>query len=156
MKNKNIQEIVISQDDIGINRLIHNLDKKMFKVIIKKLDELNISQIQSLVIIYLYTFQDKDVFQIDLEKEFGLTNPTMTASIKSMITKDMVIKEKSKQDGRYYNLSLTEKGKELFPKCEQIYFDIDQLFSNILEEEEIIIFKEISNKILKKLEIYSL
>lgn len=42
----------------------------------RQLSQLNLSNIQALVIIYLSN-NDGEVFKRDLEKEFGVSNPTM-------------------------------------------------------------------------------
>ncbi|HGL6268595.1 TPA: MarR family winged helix-turn-helix transcriptional regulator, partial [Enterococcus faecium] len=90
----------------------------------------------------------KENYQIDLERAFGLSNPTMTASIKSMIQKKLLFKEKSKRDGRYYILSLTDAGMDLYQKCYEIYNTLEIEVDNILTFEEQETFKKIANKIL--------
>lgn len=139
---------VLRKDEIGVVRTIHDLDKILYSKITKKFECLGISHIQGLVIIYLTTYKDKENYQIDLEKEFGLSNPTMTASIKSMIQKKLLFKEKSKRDGRYYILSLTDAGMDLYQKCYEIYNNLEIEVDNILTFEEQETFKKIANKIL--------
>lgn len=46
----------------------------------RQLSQLNLSNIQALVIIYLSN-NDGEVFQRDLEKEFGISNPTMAVYV---------------------------------------------------------------------------
>ncbi|WP_201346516.1 MarR family winged helix-turn-helix transcriptional regulator, partial [Lactobacillus nasalidis] len=76
------------------------------------------------------------VFWHDLEKEFGVTNPTMTVSIKSMQKKGLIDKVKSEKDGRYYRLLLTETGKKLYPKCMAVYTEVEAMCDSILTNEE--------------------
>ncbi len=139
--------IVLQEDNIGIVRSIHNLDKHVLKMINKKLGELDISHVQGLIIIFLFNNMEKEIFQKDLEKEFGLSNPTVTASIKSMGTKSLVVKTKSNDDGRYYTLTLTEKANELAPKCSEIYENLEMLIRQKLNPQEILIFSEVISKI---------
>ncbi|EMW5871166.1 MarR family winged helix-turn-helix transcriptional regulator [Enterococcus faecium] len=139
---------VLRKDKIGIVRTIHDLDKILYSKITKNFEFLGISHIQGLVIIYLTTYKDKENYQIDLERAFGLSNPTMTASIKSMIQKKLLFKEKSKRDGRYYILSLTDAGMDLYQKCYEIYNTLEIEVDNILTFEEQETFKKIANKIL--------
>ena len=86
---------VLSHEHLTLSRMIHNLDKIEFSLINNGLKQLNLSNIQSLIIIYLTNKTNSEVFQKDLEKEFGVTNPTMTVSIKSMIKKDLLWRSRS-------------------------------------------------------------
>lgn len=139
--------IVLTTENLSVSRLIHNLDKVELSLLNNKLKDIGLSNIQALVIIYLSDNINQEVFQKNLEKEFGVTNPTMTVSLKSMQAKGLIVKEKSKVDGRYYRLVLTTKGKNLYPKCISIYTEIDALHRTILSKEEI----EFLSQILPKL-----
>lgn len=144
---------VLSANNLGLSRLIHNLDKIEFSILTTKLSEINLSNIQSLTIIYLSN-TDQEIFQRDLEQEFGVTNPTMTVSIKSMQKKGLIDKEKSSKDGRYYRLLLTEKGQHLYPKCMAIYSEIEAMYDNILTAEEEALYLKLTNKLIDGLKSY--
>ena len=83
--------IVLTTENLSVSRLIHNLDKVELSLLNNKLKDIGLSNIQALVIIYLSDNSNQEVFQKNLEKEFGVTNPTMTVSLKSMQAKLVVI-----------------------------------------------------------------
>lgn len=143
-----IDDIIFSQKNLGFSRIIHDLDKVMFRYLTDRLDVLDISHIQALVIIYLMKNKEKDNYQKEIETTFGLTNPTLTVSIKSMEKKDLIIRKKSMKDGRYYNLNLTSKGESLYESCCDIYISIQKEFEKILSKEEEEKFREIAEKIM--------
>ena len=91
--------IVLQHENIGIIRTLHNLDKVILKVINERLGVLNVSHVQALILIFLSEHIGEEIFQKNLEKEFGLSNPTVTASVKSMEAKGLVKKVKSQKDG---------------------------------------------------------
>lgn len=139
--------IVLQHENIGIIRTLHNLDKVIFKVINERLGVLNVSHVQALILIFLSEHIGEEIFQKNLEKEFGLSNPTVTASVKSMEAKGLVKKVKSQKDGRYYILSLENKGMQLAPKCNTIYEEIESQLKELLTNEQLIVLNDIDKKI---------
>ena len=139
--------IVLQHENIGIIRTLHNLDKVIFKVINERLGVLNVSHVQALILIFLSEHIGEEIFQKNLEKEFGLSNPTVTASVKSMEAKGLVKKVKSQKDGRYYVLLLENKGMQLAPKCNTIYEEIESQLKELLTNEQLIVLNDIDKKI---------
>ena len=139
--------IVLQHENIGIIRTLHNLDKVILKVINERLGVLNVSHVQALILIFLSEHIGEEIFQKNLEKEFGLSNPTVTASVKSMEAKGLVRKVKSQKDGRYYILSLENKGMQLAPKCNTIYEEIESQLKELLTNEQLIVLNDIDKKI---------
>lgn len=85
-----------------IKRVIENLDS------IKRLD--NISGTNGFIIVFIYKSKE-DVYQKDIEKEFGITRSTASNIISLMEKKNLVIREKVEDDARLKKLSLTEEAK---------------------------------------------
>lgn len=139
--------LVLQDDNIGIVRTLHNLDKVIFKVINEKLSILKVSHVQALILIYLSEHLSEEVFQKNLENEFGLSNPTVTASVKSMESKGLIKKTKSQKDGRYYTLTLENDGMLLAPKCNDIYEEIETNLRASLTSSQLDMLNEISLRI---------
>lgn len=139
---------VLSQKDLMLTRLIHNLDKSEFAILNRDLQKLSLSNIQALVIIYLTNNENRETFQKNLEIEFGVTNPTMTVSLKSMISKGLIIKTKSISDGRYYSLHLTSVGKEMYEKCMSVYNNIEKINKSILNDKEEQEYRRLTQKLI--------
>lgn len=148
MDNDNL---VLRQTNLGISRLIHDLDKVDFQLINNHLSKYKLSNIQALSIIYLFNNEEHEVVQRDLEKEFGVTNPTMTMSLKSMQKKGLIIKTQSQKDKRAHSILLTEMGKKLYPQCLATYTEIEATYQSILSKDEQQKFITIANKILHAL-----
>lgn len=145
------EDLVLSNTHLGVTRLIHNLDKENYRLLTKRLSKINVSHTQALVIIYLHAHRDRDVYQVDLEQAFGVKNSTMTISIKSMIIKGFVHKERSNKDKRFFSLSLTDAGKQIYPFCTSVYAEVDAMYSSFLDPEEEKVFRTLSRKIAQKL-----
>ena len=86
-----------------IKRVIENLDS------IKRLD--NISGTNGFIIVFIYKSKE-DVYQKDIEKEFGITRSTASNIISLMEKKNLIIREKVDDDARLKKLSLTEEAKK--------------------------------------------
>lgn len=142
-----MDNLVLQHENIGIVRTLHNIDKVIFRTINEKLAVLKVSHVQALILIFLFEHTGEEVFQKTLEKEFGLSNPTVTASVKSMEAKKLVKKIKSVKDGRYYALILENSGKELAPKCSEIYEEIENGLKKILTTEQLECLSELNSKV---------
>lgn len=110
-----------------IKRIIENLDS------IKKLE--NISGTNGFIIVYIYKSKT-DVYQKDIEKEFGITRSTASNIISLMEKKNMIIREKVDNDARLKKLVLTDLAKEY---AKDVINDLKQfekrLTNNISEED---------------------
>ena len=129
-------------------RMVHELDKDLLKAINQKLLPLEISQTQALFIIYMGYYTAEPVYQRALEKKFGLTNPTVTASIKSLVNKGVVHREQDPNDGRYFRLSLTEYGQSLYEPCIDAFLEVNAATDERLTEEERRQFLAIMKKLI--------
>ena len=131
-----LELILNTNEEELISRMIHHADKIILKEQQEHLSVINVSQAQALFIIYLAYHENEVVYQNMLEKAFGLTNPTVTASIKSLIKKDIIYREKDPDDGRYYRLYLSDHGKELVEDCADAFIVSNIKVSQKLTPEE--------------------
>lgn len=65
---------------------------------------------------YLADHADDDIYQRDLEKEFGLSRSTTSKMLALMEAKGLVQREKVLSDDRLKKITLTEKSKQLAAK----------------------------------------
>ena len=63
-------------------------------------------------------------------------NPTVTASIKSLVNKGIVRREQDPDDGRYFRLYLTDYGKSLYEPCVDAFLETNAAIDSRLTEEE--------------------
>lgn len=92
---------------------------------------------QVLVISYLFNHEKDMVTQKTLEDCMHLSNPTITVLIQNMCKKGLIHRTKVPEDGRKYELTLTEKTKDI---CAQAFTEMvgeeQRVFSGITQEEK--------------------
>lgn len=71
------------------------------------------------VILYLAENEGKDIFQKDLEKQFGISRSTTSKMLARMEHEGLVGREKVASDDRLKKLVLTPKSKELALKASE-------------------------------------
>lgn len=82
------------------------------------------------------TMAGEEVFQRDIEREFGIRRSS-AASILSRIEKDgFIIRVGDSSDGRLKRIILTEKGRQLHLRLEQNIIRLEQTISEGMSEEE--------------------
>lgn len=144
------EETILSTSSSLLVRTVHDLDKLVFKRIADVLDPNGLSQTQALFIIYLGYNTDEAVYQSKLEKAFGLSNPTVTASIRSLVKKGVIYREQDKHDGRFFQLFLTDYGKTLYAPCIEAFQQADEMFGELLSPEEVETFRHLIQKLLQR------
>ena len=98
------------EEKIGfeIRRLDHMLGRNMqAHVRAAGIDEVTL--MHGWIIRYLYTNQDKDVFQKDIEQYFSIGRSTVTNIIQLMERKGYIARESVEHDARLKKVVLTEK-----------------------------------------------
>lgn len=91
--------------------------KKHFDNSLIKQEFEKVSGTHGWVILYLAENEGKDVYQRDLEKQFGISRSTTSKMIAQMEQQGLVGREKVASDDRLKKLVLTEKSKELAQKA---------------------------------------
>ena len=112
---------------------LHRVDRMMGRnleihVKEKGIDEL--TMIHGWFLRYLYENREKDIFQKDIEKQFGFCRSSITNIIQTMEKKGYLKREAVKQDARLKKVLLTEKGNKEHQKMAAL---IDQLNEKTLK-----------------------
>ena len=102
----------------------------------------NISGSNVFIIVYLYKNEDKDLYQKDIEHEFGMTRSTVSSIISLMEQKNLIIREAVNGDARLKKIALTDVARK---------YAIDVI--NDLDNFEKKLSKNMSNEELESLEI---
>lgn len=88
------------------------------------------------IIRFLSDHEDRDVYQKDLEAEFGITRSTASKVIRLMEQKGLVKRQGVLHDARLKKLTLTDKSRELSREMHQIGDAMDcRLLSGFAPEE---------------------
>ena len=100
--------------DIGLElRRLNNLTKRYLDNHTNKKIIDSITGTNGWIIGYLADRDGQDVFQRDLERQFGITRSTASKVINLMVQKGLVQRESVPQDARLKKLVLTQKAREV-------------------------------------------
>lgn len=136
--------------EFHLGKAIHELDNLIYRNMLAQGREYGYDQITVMngwIVKYLTLNEDKDIFQKDIENEFGITKSTVTGIIKLMEKKGFIERVSVPRDARLKKLVLTDKGREYEATMEtQIRLD-EQKFRENITDEEFEIFIRVLNKI---------
>lgn len=90
----------------------------------------------SWIICYLAENENRDVFQRDIEKEFGITRSTASKVIDLMEQKELVERQKVPHDARLKKLVLTEKSRQLAESIAKDKENLEATLTKGFTEEE--------------------
>ena len=144
--NKDIQ-ILTSEHNGLIGNLIHELDKKTLTVYNTALKEFNITFQQAMIILFIYVSKE-EIYQKDIEKQMGLTNPSVTALMRNMISKDFVYTIQSIKDARYFHLHLTPKSLSMVDEIASKIIKTNKILLAPLSKEEVVTLQRLLCKLL--------
>ncbi len=97
---------------------------------------LDLTHSQAHVLMHIICSKDKDVTQRDIEKKFGLSNPTVTGILKRLEAKGFVTRRVSENDNRYKIISITDKSKDIYATVKKsIQSSEDRLFDKMDDNE---------------------
>lgn len=97
-----------------IARMIWQLSNTLVKNRNRKLYALDLTSVQTEVMVFLLKNMDKEeINQLDIQEHLMLTNPAVTGILKRMEEKDLIERLQSAKDARYNNIKPTQKGFEL-------------------------------------------
>ena len=107
----------------------------------------NISGSNVFIIVYIYKNKDHDIYQRDIEKEFGMTRSTVSSILKLMEQKNLLTRENVDGDARLKKILLTEIAEECAIDVIKALDDFEKKLSKNLTKEELSSFSNIMGKI---------
>jgi DNA-binding MarR family transcriptional regulator len=102
----------------------------------KYLAEYGLSFSQFAILKYLMLREGTPIRQVDIEKFFLLSNPTVTGILNNLEKKDLIERRPNPDDGRSKLIVLTEKARAFDPQLDAIREKLDENFTHMLTEEE--------------------
>ena len=118
--------------------------KNYLRLFRKNIKQYNLTESQALCLI---SIPFNGISQTRLSHNLSLNISTVSRNLSHLIKVDLIIKKKSNQDIRSYNISLSDKGKKIYTKINK---SIDNDFYNIctkLDSNERDLFIDLLNKI---------
>ncbi len=111
----------------------------------------HISLSSSCILSYLHSHNDCDVYQRDLEREFGVRRSTMSKVLSSLEQKGYIKRVSVDTDRRLKKITLTEKAFCIADKIKSNSEDLEKKMIQSISEDELKIFKQTLEKIKQNL-----
>lgn len=140
-------------DDFFISSEINDIRQEMMSRSNKVLAEYGITLRQVLVLAYLELHPHDTVTQKTLEDRMHLSNPTVTALIRTMMNRGWVYRKQEASDNRKYRLFMTQKAKDTLPRCHASSMAMDRSFYRDFTPHELETLKNLLHKIKKNLDL---
>lgn len=133
-----------------IGKIVHELDNLLYRNMValgKKYNYDQVTVMNGWILRYLSMNEDKEIYQKNIENEFGITKSTVAGIIKLMEQKGFIQRISVPQDARLKKLMLTDKGREYEEKMEHQIQQYDQSLKKNITEEEMKVFLRVIDKI---------
>ena len=141
------------KNDIGV--LIRRIDNRIVKDVNKNLTRFNLTATQEKVLWVIFRLQEhkKNIFQKDIEKELGLSNPTVTGIVKRLEEKELIKRISSSEDARCKCLTLSDKGLGLINECMDFGVNyIEKKLTKNMTKDELHTLKTLLNRVLDNMD----
>ena len=120
-----------------INILSHKIKRRIGKVAL----EYGISSMQAKILGFIYNNSpNMDIFQKTIEEEFDIRRSSVTSVLTLMEKNELIKRVSVSEDARLKKIILTDKGIEVKKLVYKEVIEIEKTISNILSDEELDIF----------------
>ena len=135
-------------DRIGI--LIRKAALELEKTALSSLSEYDMTLTQYKIIVYLYNAPPMSTRQVDLERAFSMTNPSVTSVLNTLEKKDLICRTENAEDRRSKVISLTQKALDLRDELDVAGDRLEEAFTKNLSSAERSKMISLLTKLLKK------
>lgn len=111
----------------------------------------NYSGTQERTLHFLLTRDDCDIFQKDVEEEFGLRPPTASGLLKSMEQSGLILRVPVEQDARLKKIILTDKALQYKNSVLVDLEAFERELASGINEEDLIVFDRVIEKMISNL-----
>lgn len=103
------------------------------------------------IIGFLWHNRDKDVFQRDIEKEFGIRRSTATRLLQLMESNGLITREQVMSDARLKKIILTQKAVEMEQEIHKVIDSFEEQLAQAFTPEEEEEFRRLLGKLNARL-----
>ena len=135
-------------DRIGI--LIKKVSLELEKTALSVLSPYDMTLTQYKIIIYLYSSPQISTRQVDLERAFSMTNPSVTSVLNTLEKKDLICRTENAEDRRSKVISLTQKALDMRDELNAAGERLEEAFTKNLSPAERSKMISLLTKLLKK------
>ena len=104
------------EERIHVGHQVHRIDRSISKLLEMRVKEEGLDEIALMhgwILRYLYEHQDKEIYQKDIEKYFGICRSAVTNIIQTLEKKGYICRASVANDARLKKVMLTEKGPKV-------------------------------------------
>lgn len=112
----------------------------------------DLTEMQTRVIGYLYMHRDHDIFQKDIEKEFSVRRATVSVLLRTMELKQLIVRESVSYDARLKKVVLTEKSEEIAQTAQQEVNRFEEMLQEGISAEDMESFFRVTAQIRRNIE----
>ena len=141
------------RDPIGyrIKTLSNLMKRNMDKHLGPQHDRATMMQTWIIGFVQLRDSEGKDTFQKDIEEEFSINRSTTSEMLTLMNKRGLIERVPVDYDGRLKKIVLTKKSLEIHEWINQTMIQLHEKLTNGLSSEEIEIFMDITDKMIRNL-----
>lgn len=143
----------VGEESDKISRMLKVIHTAMRTEVNKRLNEKNITSSQMDILVFIANEEKckKEINQVDIERHFSLTNPTVTGLLNRLQEKKFIKRVPSKKDARFNSIVLTKNGKKFIFDCDEEIMNFEKVFAHNLEENEKKELIRLLEKVLKSI-----
>lgn len=105
-----------------------------------------VSRQQYQVLSYLYHKQSCDVYQRDVEAQFGMPRSTVSGLMKDLEENGLILRQPVESDSRLKRLMLTEKSLNICRRVRQGMVELNQQLAGGISEDELSVFWKVADQ----------
>lgn len=132
-----------------IGKDIHIVANKIDRKKDKLMGGFDCTHSQSAVMFYILNNKDRDIFQRDIEEEFGIRRSSVSATLSNLEEKGYIARGSVSQDARLKRITVTQKGEKLIEESTKIINGFEKELIEKLTDEEIDTFYRVLDKLSK-------
>lgn len=134
-------------------KIINRISNRLQRFSPDTQNKLGIGQAQANILRFLLLETAKhSIYQVDIEKEFGLRPPTVTETLKTLEKKDLIRRIPDENDGRKKKIIITEKTLSMDDGVKWQVEKSEKVLLQGITKEEQEQFMKIAKKMLHNLE----
>ncbi len=124
----------------SIIREIHALSNRICRLLGNSPERRRLEEVtgkNTWIIGYIANNEGTDVFQRDLENQFGITRSTASKVVNRMVKKGIIERQSVPEDARLKKLVLTERSREIHQRMEAEFRDMEDTLTEGFSGKEI-------------------
>ena len=139
-------------DNIGAG--LRALDNRIMRYVEQRfrgLDNDMITGTNSWIMLYLYKNIERDVYQRELEEEFGITRSTVSKVVKLMEQKGLIERCPDETDARRLLIRLTDKARGIASEMDSARNELNDRLLRGFEQQDIDILNEYMDRMMRNM-----